>query len=414
MEVPRGKRGNMVGGAYVPGTRDFAFETRMRFNRGRSTFHLGRLEEGDQFSQLTLVLEDEGAWSLRREAGTAAGPVSRSELHKAPAGPAAWRDNQWAVLRVRVQGNRIALWASDVLLAELTDSAPPPATMRPASPTMRHIIDSVDEGGARQELDYVRIWRLPVTNSGGAATGASATAGLPSDFALEFDGRGDLVQVPSLKHAGNDPLTVECWVRPEALGRINTVFAISGRLFLQSCHLPGKPHPTWQWVADLPTPGTFQTVEGPPLSSVPRQLIHLAGVFDGKQLRLYIDGRRQTSPPIVVNSNGSTSPASAEFSIGPAVPGVGATIGGQQENASQRPFFLFDGHIDELRVSKVARYDADFTPAPRFEADAHTLALYHFDEGEGSPLVDASGNGHHGSISTPRWVPARRIGARAR
>src|ERR1019366_7642082 len=62
--------------------------------------------------------------------------------------------------------------------------------------------------------------------------------------------------------------------------------------------------------------------------------------------------------------------------------------------------------MDEVRFSKVARYDKDFTPAKRFEPDADTLALYHFDEGAGDVLKDSSGNGHHGKIVGAKWVNA--------
>src|SRR5437764_6610313 len=59
-----------------------------------------------------------------------------------------------------------------------------------------------------------------------------------------------------------------------------------------------------------------------------------------------------------------------------------------------------------MRISKVARYDKDFTPAKRFEPDADTLALYHFDEGSGDVLKDSSGNNHHGKIVGALWVRA--------
>ena len=62
--------------------------------------------------------------------------------------------------------------------------------------------------------------------------------------------------------------------------------------------------------------------------------------------------------------------------------------------------------MNEVRISKVARYDKDFTPAQRFEPDADTLALYHFDEGSGDELKDSSGNGHHGKIVGAKWVKA--------
>lgn len=60
--------------------------------------------------------------------------------------------------------------------------------------------------------------------------------------------------------------------------------------------------------------------------------------------------------------------------------------------------------IDELRLSRTARYDRDFAPDSRFEPDSDTLALYHFDEGEGDALNDSSGNGYHGKIVGAKWV----------
>lgn len=50
----------------------------------------------------------------------------------------------------------------------------------------------------------------------------------------------------------------------------------------------------------------------------------------------------------------------------------------------------FDGEIDEVHVSTVARYDTDFVPAER-AADDQTLALLHFDS---EPLVDSGPMAH--------------------
>ena len=40
----------------------------------------------------------------------------------------------------------------------------------------------------------------------------------------------------------------------------------------------------------------------------------------------------------------------------------------------------------------------------RSEADKDTIALYHFDEGNGEVLKDSSGNNHHGKIVGAKWV----------
>lgn len=51
----------------------------------------------------------------------------------------------------------------------------------------------------------------------------------------------------------------------------------------------------------------------------------------------------------------------------------------------------FSGWIDELRLSTIRRYTANFTPpsAP-FNPDSFTAALYHFDEGQGTIAGDTS------------------------
>ena len=59
----------------------------------------------------------------------------------------------------------------------------------------------------------------------------------------------------------------------------------------------------------------------------------------------------------------------------------------------------FAGYIDEVRISRVARYDVErkgFTPRKKFKDDAKTVALWHFDEPSGTQkFSDASGHAHH-------------------
>jgi hypothetical protein len=90
----------------------------------------------------------------------------------------------------------------------------------------------------------------------------------------------------------------------------------------------------------------------------------------------------------------SIAPARCNFALGAAV------------RIDKSTGHHLQGTIDEVRISKVPRYTKDFTPAERFEPDKDTLALYHFDEGQGDKLIDSSGNGHHGKIVGAKWVRA--------
>ena len=78
------------------------------------------------------------------------------------------------------------------------------------------------------------------------------------------------------------------------------------------------------------------------------------------------------------------------------------TIGGFGENIEFHAGHFwghFAGYIDEVRISKVARYDTTkrgFTPRTKFKNDAKTVALWHFDEARGRRVFsDTSGNAYH-------------------
>lgn len=61
----------------------------------------------------------------------------------------------------------------------------------------------------------------------------------------------------------------------------------------------------------------------------------------------------------------------------------------------------FNGLIDEVRISNVARYTASFAPSTvNFAPDANTVALYHLDESSGQTLIDSSGNSRNGVLGS--------------
>src|SRR5262249_15206968 len=92
---------------------------------------------------------------------------------------------------------------------------------------------------------------------------------------------------------------------------------------------------------------------------------HVALVFDGRQFRLFVDGIVAAKKDV----EGLTIRPHSAFQLG--------NSGG------------LHGLMTEVRVSNVARYEKNFTPQKRFEADQDTVALYHMEEGSGDVLTDS-------------------------
>ena len=67
---------------------------------------------------------------------------------------------------------------------------------------------------------------------------------------------------------------------------------------------------------------------------------------------------------------------------------------------SPEKVYPFNGAIDEIRISNIARYKGGVViPGKRFRKDKHTLALWHFDEPKGSiRYMDSSGNGNDATV----------------
>ncbi|MEO6508773.1 MAG: LamG domain-containing protein, partial [Patescibacteria group bacterium] len=108
---------------------------------------------------------------------------------------------------------------------------------------------------------------------------------------------------------------------------------------------------------------------------------HIAGVLQNGNLHIYENGVKLNSYNIsmtVCNDGRSIH--------------VGAGLFGKNP-----PYYdYFQGAIDEVRVSKSARYTANFTPQNLpFTTDSQTLLLYHFD----SNTTDSSSNNLNGQIT---------------
>ncbi|MFH1724442.1 MAG: LamG-like jellyroll fold domain-containing protein, partial [Elusimicrobiota bacterium] len=338
--------------------------------------------------------------------------------------------------------------------------------------------DPCDHGGLPADEHTVALWHFDEGagdvvhdasgngNDGSILGGATWTQG-KLGYALDYDGADDFVEVPDSQSLSlSDAITIEFWIYPDAVSIDHHIYGV---------HSSCSYHP-WligSWydgnlvfrINDSPlyTPsGTFGT---------PNKWYHVAATFDvAEGMKVYVDG-------VLVAQNGYSAPicqASGDSHR------IAARFSSPDAN-------IFDGLIDEMRISDVARTaneialsagledtdgdgvfdgadncpdtsnpdqaDADSdglgdacdacpndagddadgdglcsdadncpgTPNPDqadadgdgmgdpcdragLPADEHTVALWHFDEGAGDVVHDASGNGNDGSIlGDPAW-----------
>ncbi len=214
-----------------------------------------------------------------------------------------------------------------------------------------------------------------------------AAVAAEKNFAIRVS-PGVHVEMPSLRLDPAAPHTVEAWVKPVSRVKDNKhVFGWPG-----PCSLFVRIEDS-SWTLGLAHTGKFQFVNDPqPIT--PGRRVHVATVRTGQEFRLFVDGQRVASQPEHATPlRGQSEPFSLSVAVAKAA---------------------FSGDYDDVRVSRVARYDENFTPKTRLEPDADTLALYHCDENGGNQLLDSSDNKHHGKIiGKATWVGVGQAAANA-
>jgi serine/threonine protein kinase len=219
-----------------------------------------------------------------------------------------------------------------------------------------------------------------------------------ANYALEFHvGAGKdawhQVTMPTLKD-GVESMTMELWLKPQpGAGRPHSRIAgfqahnnigTSGGADLSYVYgtiaLPSK-----KYVADI------------------HDFTHVAAVRDAQreQFRFYVDGKLLNTQPLSKHDEYSRATLANTEEV--AFFGLCEQIHQWGETADDSSY-RYVGLIDEVRVSSAPRYTDSFEPKRRWQTDAQTVALYHFDEGSGDVVNDESGNGHHGKIVGASWV----------
>jgi len=216
-----------------------------------------------------------------------------------------------------------------------------------------HMRDDPDSSHVRDSTSY-------------ANNGTKKAAGEPAvttdgqiDDAQDFDGVDDYVEVPhstSLDIIGN--ITIEAWLKHD---NTESEFIVAKReasnaysLYTSATHTPGF---------EVFIGGARRYVEGSTVLSA-ATWYHVVGTYDGENLRIYLNGEINGTTPQTGNIDSTTDPVRIGWAIA--------------------DFFSFDGIIDEVRISNVARSAAWIKAS--FETERDDLLGFGSEE-EAAPFV---------------------------
>jgi len=197
---------------------------------------------------------------------------------------------------------------------------------------------------------------------------------------LKFDGVDDFLKVadaPSLRLTKD--LALEAWIKPETSTGIRYVIGkYKYRIYIEPLNSG------YQVNYEANVNEVFRKLSSGQLPW--NQWVHVAGIYDGNVMRLYINGLQVKTLDIVGTLDVSSSPL---------------WIG-----ASSDTGYKFKGIIDEIRISKASRYAYAYTP-PRANlySDTYTVGLWHLDENTGTIANDSSALKSTGMLTKgPVWV----------
>lgn len=202
---------------------------------------------------------------------------------------------------------------------------------------------------------------------------------VPADeHAAAFDGENDYLEVDDEEvHLPDGPLTLECWFNADQYGgRTGLVTKTEGSEF---GIFVSKGVPEFAVHLD----GKYAVAKAEDSLLRTKTWHHVAGVYDGEQVRLYVDGELITH----VARTGKRTRNGLPLLIGADVRGNGTAMS------------HFDGRIDAVRLSSVARHAGkEFQPVRRPASDENTVLLFNMDGTVGPWVYDESAYGSHAQL----------------
>jgi len=220
---------------------------------------------------------------------------------------------------------------------------------------------------------------------------------------LDLDGKNDYVVLPRLFFDARPPWTLEAIVLPAEIdpsnppkgspvGWTSLVSATdAGSIGLESIRqrwtieLYAAGIPGSEWVDNYASAAARDTV---PL----RRWQHVAGIWDGKELRIYLDGQLQGTRHGVTYCT--------QLSNSPMFLGADPTNLGYVEQVAEG---FLHGRLRGARISHAAEYTDSFSPPDRLDKTPDTIGLYDFTIDTGQFAIDRSGHGNHGIIRGAKY-----------
>lgn len=262
------------------------------------------------------------------------------------------------------------------------------------------------------------------------------------NWALRFHGAGvddiDRVKIPIDDPATSEPgppvdvgatdFTIELWIRaPAAENRADAIFCgphytwIAGNIVIDRDRLVQPRTYGISIAGGVITFGvqnaaqaSYTVCGGTRIDDGAWHHVAVTRAIASGELAIWVDGALDGSATGPTGDISYPNDGVPRCGVACGSPDPYVVIGAEKHDVDARDYPSFSGWLDELRYSTVRRYTAGFTPpSRRFDPDAATAALYHFDEGVGDQIRDSSGaaggpsNGVRrlgGSPAGPEWV----------
>lgn len=220
----------------------------------------------------------------------------------------------------------------------------------------------------------------------------TATTAGTGRFGNAADVRAKPLRTKSLPQYRHWPLSVELWVKLPVDKK--------SRYNLLAANLPGSQRGNWE-IYTTPLNGLLTASVQDERQGRHHSYVRITDggwhfvvmTYDGQRLSLSIDGKSTGTTKLAPNTNKLSEPIEGELFVG--------------TEFDVKPPTMNDGWIDELRISNTMR-QSQVVPTSTLPVDKHTVALWRFDETEGTRRQDESPHGNSLAYSPgieAAWTP---------